>query len=358
MTGSVDATPPSPAPEDRRVIFISHRHEDKPLADVVANFLRGRSAGQVDVHQSSDANSEGPKPGSRLTKSLQDALWRAGRVILIFTRKDANWGWCLFECGVALRPDSPPTLFTVFTSGEAAPPQLADRVHVKIRDRTDVQRFTNLFLTDPGFFPGFDNPIAPGFQKNGSDVLAAAKSLSDDLDKIPDAHEESVQDWLAYPFLQLEVSPEERDKLCAEGGPKDRLSLAREVVRSARITDSDSEGARIFGRRSDMDADTRFGALIASWSEMYGTAMPPWVDVIAEQMRDGARWSWPRLRWVLMRSMERDEGRLYGPVVMRVRRWPDHRMQFDVAFYPFELARDTGELKLEMPPPVADEDDT
>lgn len=182
MTGSVDVTPPEAATGVRPLVFISHRHEDKPLADVIAGFIRSRSAGQVQVYQSSDANSEGPKAGSFLTDSLQRALWDAGRVILIFTRKDADWGWCLFECGLTLQPDTPPTRLTVFTCNATAPPQLAGRVHVKIRDRADVQRFTNEFLTDPGFFPGSSKPVAPGFKANDPDVLAAANSLFEELD--------------------------------------------------------------------------------------------------------------------------------------------------------------------------------
>jgi TIR domain-containing protein len=336
------------ADETRPLVFISHRHEDKALADVIGRFMRSGSAGQVDVYQSSDANSEGPKAGGVLTDELQRALWRAGRVILVYTRTDADWGWCLFECGLALQPNTPPTCLTVFSCGSTAPPQLAGRVHVKIRDRGDIQRFTNHFLTDKGFFPGLNKAIA-GFQENDPNVLAAAETLFDDLAKIPDPRDENVQDWPAYPFIQLEIDAEGRARLPADGPYEGRLLSARELILEARISDSDSEGARIFGRRWDPAVETRFGELVRGWCERFGADEPPWLDALSEQVMEAAGWCWPTLHWVLMRSMDQRDSSVYGPVVTRVRRWPDDRMQFDIVFEPFELTDGGERVKVRLP---------
>jgi hypothetical protein len=349
MSAAADVTGREAVADPRPLIFISHRHEDKALADVIGGFMRSRSAGQVDVYQSSDANSEGPKAGGQLTDELEQALWRAGRVVLVYTRKDADWGWCLYECGVALQPNTPPTKLTVFTCTGTVPPQLAGRVYVKIRDRGDIQRFTNDFLTDPAFFPGLHKAIAPGFGDNDPDVLSAANNFFDELGTIPDPQDEQVQDWPAYPFLQLEITAEERSELCADGAYERRLATAREVVTQARISDSDTEGARIFGRRWDIGADTRFGEYVRDWCDRYSDDAPAWLDSLTEQIMEGARWSWPTLHWVLMRSMDAHDGAVYGPAVTRVRRWPDDRMQFDVEFQPFELADGGQQVKVRLP---------
>jgi TIR domain len=331
----------------RPLLFISHRHDDKALADVIGGFIRSRSAGQVDVYQSSDANAVGPKAGAQLTDELREALWRAARVIFLYTRVEADWGWCLFESGLALQPDTPPTRLTVFSCGGTAPPQLSDRVHVKIRDRSDIQRFTNHFLTDKDFFPGLDRAIA-GFAENDPDVIAASDSFYGALQEIPDPQDQRVEDWPAYPFLQLEIGCDDSERLCAEGARADRLDVARDVVRQARVSDSDSEGARIFNRRWQEGDTATFGEYVKAWCEHYDDAAPDWLDALCDQLLDGARWQWPSLRWVLMRSIDRKDGALYGPALTRVRRWPDRRMQFDVEFQPFELAPD-GAVEIKLP---------
>jgi hypothetical protein len=354
MSATTDALAEQARIETRPLVFISHRHDDKAFADVVANFLRSRSAGQVDVYQSSDANAEGPRAGAVLSDELQTALWRASRVIFVYTSPEADWGWCLFECGLALQPDTPPTTVTVFSCGAAAPPQLAGRVLVKIGDRGDIQRFCNDFLTSRDFFPGRDRPVAAGFQENDPNVLAAANALFDELATIPRPEGAQVQEWPAYPFLQLEITATDRARLCdADGSHDQRLVIARDVLASARISDSDSEGARIFGVRRDMDANTCFGDLMDGWCDRFTDDAPPWVEALADQMMAGARWSWPSLHWVLMCSMDGRDKALYAPVLVRVRRWPDKHMQFDVEFQPFERDEDGNGVKVRVPPPDA-----
>ena len=65
----------------------------------------------------------------------------------------------------------------------------------------------------------------------------------------------------------------------------------------------------------------------------------------------GARWEWPHLSWVLMHSMDPNDGRLYGPALTRVRLWPDDRMQFDVEFLPFMIAESGDHVEVRLPLP-------
>lgn len=336
--------------ETRPLVFISHRHEDKALADVIGRFIRSSSAGQVEVYQSSEANAERPTAGNNLADELKRALWRAERVIFIYTDKDADWGWCLHECGLAVLPDTPPTRVTVFTCGASAPPQLAGRVVVKIRDRGDVQHFANQFLTSPDFFPGHNHAVT-GFNENDADVVAAATGLFDALAEIPDPQGNEMRHWPANPFLQLEIEGEDHQRLQADGSHRQRLEIAHQILVQSRITDSDSEGARIFGRRWEPAADTRFGEFISGYRERLGDGQVGWLDALCDQMLAGARWEWPTLDWVLMRSMDRNDPRVYGPALTRVRRWPDNRMQFDVEFLPFVLDEGADHVKVRLPPP-------
>ena len=45
-----------------------------------------------------------PGVGRTLNAELRQALWGAGAVILVYTSPDEDWGYCMWECGVATLP--------------------------------------------------------------------------------------------------------------------------------------------------------------------------------------------------------------------------------------------------------------
>jgi TIR domain len=342
---------PSPDPAEtasrRPLVFISHRHEDKALADVIGKFLKSSSGGRVEVYQSSDAKSVGPRAGGYLSDQLKDALWRAGLLILVYTRPQADWSWCMYECGLALQRDTPDTILKVFTCDDAGPPQFEGRVLVKIKDRADVLRFTNDFLTDSEFFPNFHEKVAPGFNPNDASVVDAADQLFEQMCAIPVPDPEKIEDWPAYPFLQIELTPADVARVTSDMTQAERLETTIAVLHEARITDSDSEGARIFGRR-EIEPDATFGSLLKGWCDTFAPD-PPWEPALAQQVMRGVQWAWPDLRWELMRGVDSRDATLYGPVVTRVRRWPSKRMQFDVCFCPFGLIDDGSHVRIGIP---------
>ena len=126
-----------------RLAFISHKHRDRDLAELVSNFLEDLSNGEVRLFVSSAVAHEGPRFGVSLSDSLRDALARSGLVILIYTDPTDNWEWCLWECGVATDPRDPtPTHVEVFTSAadkyELAPGQDELRVPLTWTDGNGV----------------------------------------------------------------------------------------------------------------------------------------------------------------------------------------------------------------------------
>jgi hypothetical protein len=89
------------------MVFISHKHTDRGIADAVRSFIERRSNREVRVYQSSSAEAEAPDVGRALTAELKAALWKTGIVILLYTSEDQDWQWCMWECGVATNPNSP-----------------------------------------------------------------------------------------------------------------------------------------------------------------------------------------------------------------------------------------------------------
>ena len=111
---------------DKPVLFISHRHDDRPIADVLRRFIEARTGGRVTVFQSSSPGARGPKQGENLTEELRRNLWHASVVVLIYTARDQDWSYCMWECGVAQLPEPSTTKTVVFQCADQFPMVFAD----------------------------------------------------------------------------------------------------------------------------------------------------------------------------------------------------------------------------------------
>jgi hypothetical protein len=78
-------------------VFISHRHEDRALAETVADKLNELAPGKLHVYVSFDI------PASDLYRRwIEDAIAKSDIFLLLFTEEDANWSWPMFEAGLFL----------------------------------------------------------------------------------------------------------------------------------------------------------------------------------------------------------------------------------------------------------------
>lgn len=173
----MEVTTPGGPTQSQPLLFISHRHADRRIADVIRTFVRDRSGGRIAVFQSSSAQAANPRVGRELQKELKEHLWAAGAVVLVYTSREEDWSYCMWEVGVATHPASPKTKIVVLQCGPEPPSVYSDAVRVNALDLTDVQKFTNEFLTSPDFFPDYPQAIASGLQPNGPEVLRAAHEL-------------------------------------------------------------------------------------------------------------------------------------------------------------------------------------
>ena len=92
-------------------VFISHKHSDLAIATVIRGFITEQTANRVRVFQSSDSGNAADTPlvGRPLNQQLANALWNANGVVLVYTTPDQDWGYCMWECGLATDPTSPHT---------------------------------------------------------------------------------------------------------------------------------------------------------------------------------------------------------------------------------------------------------
>jgi len=324
----------------RPLLFISHRHADSGIANVIREFARSRSSGRVDVFQSSSASAEAPRIGGVLNEELVTALWRANLVILVYTTEDQDWAYCMWECGVAIQPETPFTRIVVFQCGNRVPAVFADRVRVNVRNAVDVQRFADEFLTSPEFFPRYGHAISD-FTPNDPSVQDAAQQFFEDLQSVvPKPDDEGMDVWFPYPYLRLELTFDQ----VAQIGQNRTLDAARDLILDAQLLDGDREAARIFGMPS-LPPRATLRTLVDNWKSRFPDDEAKWVDGVASQLMETSGRLFPTLRWELMRSMDRNDGTWYAPVVNRVRTLgAAQATQFDVYFDKFEVDADGSVL--------------
>jgi hypothetical protein len=104
------------------LLFISHKHSDSKIAQVLAAFIEERSNGRVKVHLSSSPDFQGPRYGKGLNSQLRDALWNTDVLILVYTSADQDWSYCMWECGVATTHRPRTQISSCSSAGLTSPP--------------------------------------------------------------------------------------------------------------------------------------------------------------------------------------------------------------------------------------------
>jgi hypothetical protein len=343
------ADPERPANGAReRVLFISHKHTDKDVADEIREFVEGWTGGRVRVFQSSAAEAAGPRIGRRLSDELKQALREAGVVLFLHTRSDDDWSTCMWEIGVATDPGDPNTKVILLACGDDTPVVFDDQVRVNVRHFTDVHRLVNDLLTSRQYFPGFEEP-ATAFASGSQHMERATRDLLTRLEKVlppPGAEPERVS-W-PYPFLRLQLNFDQV-RTIEEAEGSDRLRRTVQILEeSALVLQGDHEAGRVFGV-TGAPQSILLKKLIGAWSERTATPDSKWVEGLARQIMDGAVGQYPTLRWELLHGADKADGTWYGPAVTRARRVPAERVvEFDVCFCKFEV-NDDNSLQVGVP---------
>jgi hypothetical protein len=317
---------PGPGP----LIFISHKHRDKAIAQVLAAFIESRTNNLVRVHLSSSPDFAGPRYGKSLNAQLRKALWETEVLILLYTSSDDDWSYCMWECGVATHPQSPNTDIIVFQCGEDVPAPFKDLARVCVHKFDDIKRFTDQLLRDDSLFPSLKAAIAPNLRD--AHVETAAKELyARFAEVVPKPSDGLVEEWPAWPYLRIELPRTEVDRI-EQATEVERLRLAHQIVRDhAVIAENDSRAAQLFGR-AGFPKGMKFEALLSLWKDKYPNSEQTWFDSCCDQIMTGARREFPVIRWTPMKEVAGDAE--FTPVLSRVRRVPFAGVvHFDLFFY-------------------------
>jgi len=302
------------------LVFISHKHVDRQIAKVLADFISEESRGEVDVHNSSNSDYLGPTTGERLTDALRSVLWRTDVLLLVYTAADQDWSFCMWEAGVATDSQSPDTRTVVLQCGDEEPPPFQGFVRVDLRSRDDVRKFVSDFFLDSGYFPRRKRGLTPRWKKESvlrvADELHAA--LATVIQPIP-THFANL-----WPTILLTVQSPVSDAV--RSNAVDRAACRSAVSEGATVSSWFEFAAHLFG--VDDIKGLSLTDLKDRWCQVTGIADTAWHVSCCDQIVDIMLGVAPVVREEELQKPDSDA--TLTPAVTRWRKSDD--MEFELQF--------------------------
>ncbi len=319
----------------RTQIFVSHKHADRAIAQVVSNFIKKATGNQVGIHNSSNPDFEGPRIGKSLNNELKTALAHSDVVLLVYTSEDQDWQYCMWECGIATDPwDSHPTDIVVLQCGKTAPKPFADTLRVDARNLDSLVSFTKALLTSEDFFPSLGEKIS-GYAPEDPVLREFAQDLFDDLsEEIEASLGGEASDLASSTFLRIELPPDGVATIREAQPNEERVVATMEALRTHGYIVEHERAASLFG--FNISTTTTIGTVLTEWESSSTDGQPLWFDSLAHQVALAVFDRYPDgVPWAPYRS---DPQRSTIPYVSRSRKNRDGGMQFDTYFIPVAAA--------------------
>ncbi len=316
-------------PRQDPLVFVSHKHSDREIAETIARFVKEKTAGTVRVHLSSSPDFEGPRLGKPLNDELKRALGAAEAVILVFTSETEDWSYCMWECGIATNPTDPrPTSVVVVQCGPNEPKPFGDQLRVDARSLDSVQTFVRSLLTSTDFFARRDTPVTR-FAAEGSEVKEYAAELHGKLGEVLPSGGGAERSTPTSPYLRLRLDDQTAEELRT-------AYLAGETEKCLPILEARAEIAENTGAESvfnmRLEAGATLGDVLAAWRRDHradGDAR--WFSGLAEQIEAAIVGKLRPVKWA---PYDTTTGRADVPYVAASRRVATG-VEFDVYIVPF-----------------------
>jgi hypothetical protein len=316
------------ATDSEPLVFISHKHSDREIAETVARFVKKSSAGKVRVHLSSSPDFDGPRLGQPLNDQLKRALAAADAVILVFTSDTEDWSYCMWECGVATNPNDPrPTTVVVVQCTTDEPKVFKDQLRVDARNLDSVQGFVKALLTSTDIFARRDAPIT-GFSAEGSEVKDFAADLHGQLAGVLPSGVGAEQSTPTSPYLRIRLDDQAAKDLQTSYLGRER-DQSLEILKS-RTEIAESSGAEnLFGMV--LRPESTLGDVLADWCDDHDGEEPRWFSALAEQIEAALVGKLRPVKWA---PYQTTIGQADVPYVAASRRIGTG-VEFDVYMVPF-----------------------
>ena len=314
-------------------IFISHRHADHDIATVFSKHFQMWNVPLEEIFLSSDYRAS-TIIGEPLRPQLKQALSEARLVLLIYTTSDADWEFCVWECGVATDPtDDTPTRVACFQVGNQKS-RVFEGETVFTLTRDNIAKFVEQFHRHVGFFREGEAYLP---DVSSEILVERTDHLYNDLKQFaPQGPEEERSRWDRV-TLQIRSTVVQEIKEClvdtdADGAQGKAFDLLR---RNATVIDSFGMALQHFGYFAGNE-DLTLDDLVQRWRNNIASKTDPqgWIHALCREMCRSIEDRPAQPSWELMKSAHFPEW-WFLPVVNRVRLKPDNSLEFDVSLYRF-----------------------
>jgi hypothetical protein len=260
-------------------VFISHRHVDKPIADLFCEAFEEWSNGEIDVYQSSSAE-HASKISADLDEAIAQAIANASIVLLIYTEAPGDMDWCMYECGLAQDPTSRTTKVAVFHTTPEPPDPLDGLIAMRL-DPESVFQFTWGFHKNEDFFPSYGAAFAP--RMDDEKLKERSREL---FEKLVDAAPEGAREVQVYDHFQLTMPHTAAQKLMEVAESKG-LPAAKELsytllLDEAKVTSQQGDPQEHFAF-DEFAPDMPLGKLVERWRKETSQSSG-WVEELCQAL--------------------------------------------------------------------------
>ena len=313
---------------DLPVFFISHRHDDKDIADAFRKSLQTWVDDPDTIFQSSHPTS-GLTFGADIKRQLVEQLFETDVFILLYTDPGADWQYCVWEYGVAMSPDSDKTRFVIFEFNDHPKGFFEDILTVKVHDPNEVHRFVTELLAKKNFIPGHD-PLKPKWTDEM--VVSDAHELYERLRGTGRVEGSSVNYRYGVLQLTLDKDSTRETKELKESGNKE--AALQKLGQALSCKDVNGNTYRHFGYSNEPDQpQSQFSRFVNSWQEFVEKdASTEWHEELLEQFYRALDKLKADPIITPFKSMHRKID--YRLIIPKWENRPDGSMGFDVLFYP------------------------
>ena len=297
------------------LIFISHKHSDKIIAEAVGKFIESEAPRPLRIFLSSSPGFEGVRFGKPISGDLRSALAKSDVFFLIYTSADEDWSWCMWEWGVANHPASEKTTMVVLQCGAESPRIDTGNRRVNVRKPDEIQALINQYFKSGTFFPSLGGePLAGHFTEQI--IAEKADKLFNKFKDFPSI-DPSVE-WTTWPFLQLEMPMQTADKIKNLLAPLSFEEQVKLVKASTKVRMADPKALGLFGLAGGLAPETPFSNLALIWKSAFPAVDAVWFENCCEQIAVAAADKLPEIRPVYLAEVS--GGSTYVPIITKVRR--------------------------------------
>lgn len=304
-------------------IFISHRHEEKVLADIVNRHLQHWGIAKENIFQSSDAEGGSPVWGG-VKQGIIKALTTTNLLILIYTHDMHDWSYCMWECGLALNPGTEDTNIIVFQCTQDVPELFQENLRI-LPTMEGMLQFTTQFHKMDNFFPN-----QPAFKpKESNEIIRerAERFCSDFAEVIPGGQ---YQETPLLHLIKLSLSSECIAVLKERETAEDANNY---ICDNLLIKESSPHCPQHFGYR-EFDEGMKWSKIVKRWEDKIGTTdgEDSWTDALHSEIWRAIN-NIPAQPTGLELTSIADHRRRYTPLLCLMREYPDRRAEFNVYLY-------------------------